>query len=590
MQQNTAKQNPQNEAEFLNQGIFYEQQRNFKKAFEIYKQALEHFPGAHRLHLQLAMLHLGNDEKDEAVKHFSQYFAGNNDIKLETVQLYGSLVEEVAGIKKAIDCYKELNAKLKSPVIDHVIQKLKKDGKSPQQNQVEIETAGLNFSTTTVADLFSFFSGRENNYAIQWEKDNNIGYSPANEPLGFQTAARHLKGEITLGIYQLNAAAQVKWCAFDVDIKKEQVQTREDEGKNINFLLYQALTAAKEIKCAVNSRGLKSYIEFSGNKGYHVWIFWEDFISARKAKDFMADILNQVDLGVLDKIISVETFPKQVSLTGQKKLGNLIKLPFGIHKKTGKRSYFLDKNDEPLAEPSDFFHLAEKNTIEQLNKSSQVQETGDNETAPAEVSDMVKDSSITMSDPDFNLLISKCRIIDYIVNKILWEKECSDDEFTIIKHTVGHLRNGQKLVNELLLNLKNANENLKLKKNLTGYPVGCKKIRQKVPDIAVRFDCTCKFSPDLKEYQHPVLHVKEFKMEQEELSEQKVEALKFQQHLEKFIETKKEIKEKVDLVKSLENYLNKYLDEKKVEELKTEFGVLRRITHPNGDVSLMMEL
>lgn len=152
------------------------------------------------------------------------------------------------------------------------------------------------------------------------------------------------------------------------------------------------------------------------------------------------------------------------------------------------------------------------------------------------------------------------------------------------------MKNGEKLVNTLLSNLKNANENLKLKKNLIGYPMGCKKIKQRVPDIAVRFNCNCTFSPDLKEYKHPVLHIREFDLGQEQLSKQKAEAIKFQQHLEKYLETKKEIKEKVDFVMSIEKYLNKYLNDKNIDELKTEFGILKRITHPNGETSLMMEL
>ena len=112
----------------------------------------------------------------------------------------------------------------------------------------------------------------------------------------------------------------------------------------------------------------------------------------------------------------------------------------------------------------------------------------------------------------------------------------------------------------------------------------------RVPDIALRFDCNCKFSTDLKEYKHPVLHIKEYDLEQEELSKQRAEALKFQHHLEKYLEVKKEIKEKVELIKSIEKYLNQYMNEKELEELKTEFGKLKRITHPNGDTALIMEL
>lgn len=588
MQDSALNQSQQQAMDYLTKGLSFENQDEYKNAIDTYKQGLKTFPEEKNFHNRLARIYLNHNEKEKAVKHFSHYMKNNTDIEPESVLIYGNLLLDLHGTEKALEFYKGLDTtKLKCPEIDNLIHQLE-NNKIPQDD-IEPGPGNTKFSTDTIANLFTFFSGRENNYAIQWVKDNKTGYAPANEPLGFQTAARHLNGEITLGIYQLNVASQVKWCVFDVDIKKILVDQREDEGKNVNFLLYQALTAAKELQSVITSRGLKSYIEFSGNKGYHVWIFFESFISAKKAKYLMNDLLKQADFGVLNSVISVEIFPKQSSLEKEKKLGSLVKLPYGLHKKTGKRSYFLDENDKPIPNPDDFFQSAEKNPLDLLKILSEVQEFKEPD-QDFEISDMVKDSSITMSDKDFNLLISKCRILDFIVNKIIWEKECSDDEFAIVKHTVGHLKNGKQLVNELLMKLKNSNEALKLNKNLTGFPMGCKKIKHRVPDIAVRFDCKCKFSTDLKEYKHPILHIKEYELEQEELSQQRTEALKFQQHLEKFIETKKELKEKVDFVKSLEKYLNKYLDQKNIEELKTEFGVLRRIVHPNGDTSLVMEL
>jgi tetratricopeptide (TPR) repeat protein len=573
------------EADVLKQGEAYERQNDYERAAETYQQGLADFPAEIEFHRRLGYVYLNKNSKEEALKHFSRFVEAGGEADLETAEIYGSLLEELKDKKEALAYYKKVNRKLESQDIDYMIQRLKSGGKVGEDS--EPERIKLKYSASTVADVFSFFSGRENNYAMQWSKEDTTGYSPANEPLSFQKVARHLEGEITLGIYQLNTASQVKWCAFDVDIKKDEVTAREDAGKNINFLLFQALTVARELRRVVSSRGLKAYLEFSGFKGYHVWIFFAEFVSAQKAKALMEDMLKQADFGVLDKVISVEIFPKQEKLADTGKLGNLVKLPFGIHKKTGRRSYFLDDDDQPVPEPADFFEVAEKNTVAQFQKSHEGRDTGAEEQEPVETDGIVKDSSITfaLSHPEFNLLLSKCRILDFIVNKIVWEKECTDDEFTIVKHTVGHLKDGQKLVN-----LRTINDDLKLKKPLTGYPMGCKKIKQRVPDIAARFDCDCVFSTDLKEYKHPVLHIREFDLEQEQMSQQRVEAVKFQQHLEKYLETRKEIKEKVAFVKQLEKYLNKYLDDKNVEELKTEFGVLRRVTHPNGETVLMMEL
>ena len=587
MQDNALNQSPQQVDDYLNMGFSFEEKEEYQKAIDIYNKGLKKFPDEKEFQQRLACLYLNKREKGKALEHFSKYLEENDRININAAFIYGSLAEDLHGTKKAIEYLDKLNRKLNRSEIEDFIQELEKSDNPTTPPEPGLEK--IKFSSKIVADLFDFFSGRENNYAIQWVDNNKSGYSPANEPMSFQTAARHLKGEITLGVYQLNTASQVKWCAFDVDIKKHMVDQKEKEGKNINFLLYQALIAAKELKQVVEARELNAYIEFSGNKGYHVWIFFETFISAKKSKQLMTEILNQANFGLLEHIISVEIFPKQVSLENEKKLGNLVKLPFGIHKKTGKRSYFLDENDKPIPHPSGFFQIAKKNTLDQLKFISDKQESIEPDQS-YEISDMVKDSSVTMSDAELNLLMSRCRIIDFIINKIVWEKECTGDEFNVVKHTVGHLKNGKNLVNTLLVNLKNGNQELKLKKNLTGYPMGCKKIKLRVPDIALRFDCNCKFSTDLKEYKHPVLHIKEYDLEQEELSKQRADALKFQHHLEKYLEVKKEIKEKVELIKSIEKYLNHYMNEKELEELKTEFGKLKRITHPNGDTALVMEL
>lgn len=216
--QNTSAASPQNETDYLNTGQHFEEQDNFEKAFEIYNQGLKQFPEEKEFHRRLALLYLNKAEKNEALDHFSKYIEDNNNIDTDTAFIFGGFVEEVHGTEKALELYKKINTKLNHHEIDNLIQQLEKN-KEPGSD-TEYEPDEITVSADTISNLFSYFSGQENNYAIQWVKDDGTGYSPANEPLSFQTAARHLKGEITVGIYQLNTASQVKWCAFDVDIKK----------------------------------------------------------------------------------------------------------------------------------------------------------------------------------------------------------------------------------------------------------------------------------------------------------------------------------------------------------------------------------
>ena len=90
----------------------------------------------------------------------------------------------------------------------------------------------------------------------------------------------------------------------------------------------------------------RKILEFSGRRGYHVWLFFEKKQYAKFVKTLIETRLH------LNKIYGIEVFPKQTELTPSRKYGNLIKIPFGIHKKSGKRSVIIldnganDQNEE----------------------------------------------------------------------------------------------------------------------------------------------------------------------------------------------------------------------------------------------------
>ena len=95
------------------------------------------------------------------------------------------------------------------------------------------------------------------------------------------------------------------------------------------------------IKEESKNLGLNPVIEFSGSKGYHFWFFMDRKTSATAIRIALKAIVETVisDLSCFD----LEIFPKQDYLTG-KGFGNLVKLPLGLHKLSGKRSFFLDCN------------------------------------------------------------------------------------------------------------------------------------------------------------------------------------------------------------------------------------------------------
>jgi len=174
-------------------------------------------------------------------------------------------------------------------------------------------------------ELMRLFVHRRNVYAMQVKYGSKYIYIPKYQLLTESDIQRHLKGKITLGVYALNTDDTVKWICFDID--NQQVKKPEETRDSI----YE--------RCIDKFGSEAVRIEESGSPhNYHVWVFFAEPIEARFART--------IGLKILEDIEHVELFPKQNTLTG-KRLGNLVKLPLGYHKKSGKWSKMKTEGIKP---------------------------------------------------------------------------------------------------------------------------------------------------------------------------------------------------------------------------------------------------
>jgi hypothetical protein len=153
--------------------------------------------------------------------------------------------------------------------------------------------------------------GNPRAYAVQ---NADGSYTPVRLPLTPRMLRLHLAGSVTLGTY-INRGARARTLVFDVD------SGDEDEAANI-------ITALRELGLPFEYVGL----EYSGRKGYHVWVVASTYMPART--------LRRIGLAVRDEVglPKLEVFPKQDEAVD---LGNLVKLPGGIHRVTGKVNDFV---------------------------------------------------------------------------------------------------------------------------------------------------------------------------------------------------------------------------------------------------------
>ena len=133
----------------------------------------------------------------------------------------------------------------------------------------------------------------------------------------------HVKGQFTLGFYQISLDDTVKWICFDIDDHKGE---RGPEAVRAELhKLFDVLT----------KYGIPFLLEASGSpNSYHIWILLKP-TKTYNAHSFSRQIASEAD-------VKCELFPKNKSLNKDAKFGNLVKVPLGINRKTGIRSQFLD--------------------------------------------------------------------------------------------------------------------------------------------------------------------------------------------------------------------------------------------------------
>lgn len=188
----------------------------------------------------------------------------------------------------------------------------------------------MNINSTDREAFYELFVNRNDVYAIQ---QSNGAYFPEHKKL---TADKFFNSK-TIGLYQLSLDNKVKWAVLDIDIKKEVWKQPDFNVDDWNEKLLKQVTLAKNI---FDKAGVHSLIEFSGNKGYHLWVFFDKEIDAGSVKDWMQKLFK--DMKAADPAFDWEIFPKQAKLDEIKGLGNLVKAPLHLHKKSMKFSFFID--------------------------------------------------------------------------------------------------------------------------------------------------------------------------------------------------------------------------------------------------------
>ena len=176
----------------------------------------------------------------------------------------------------------------------------------------------------TAKQIYKLFIHRKDVFS---EQQGSGGYFPTRRPITLTDIEEHLNGKRTLGAYALDTDNTVKWACIDLDDKDNPEKLRGEAEIVYNLF-----------------KDFPRLLEWSGRKGFHIWIFFNPSVTADWAQKLVRARLGRPMLG----LNRFEVFPKQTELNEARKYGNLVKLPCGLHRKSRKYSKILKADLEGL--------------------------------------------------------------------------------------------------------------------------------------------------------------------------------------------------------------------------------------------------
>lgn len=545
------------------QAIEYEKQFKFKEALEIYAQCEDVLEITDGSIIRYATLLYEFQEYLKAKEIFERIILKYRYVTKEILRLLADIYEHLGDNESALKIYEKLGEKKKVAQL-----KNEKDLINPKEQYI--------------SKFIELFSGREDTFSIQTEN----GYYPVRRALTEIDVAQHFSGKRTIGIYVLRSDDTVKFGAYDVDVKKGSVNQEE-------LINIECKKVAKSLYDALKSEQIKSYVEFSGNKGYHIWIFLDAPIPAYKMKYILEKISSKVKT---PENINIEIFPKQTNLNGG--LGNLIKAPLGIHQKTKKRCTFLDENFEPIDDQLSFLLNIEKNQSERIEKlyrelfndmEVDISEKNTNTKIPKESSSRKEPQTIDQTtqikkelrqqiksqQSQEEFLAKSCSIIAQILQKIEKFAYITDFEEKILISTFKHLQNGQEILERLLSRTINYSKSTLQNKiqNIGAIPITCEEIKKESLATNLPLDlskCVCRFSEPLNtplNYLSASVYITDLNLE--DVAKRIIELTREKAEIENQIETLKEI-----------------LKRKTDGEIKTSIGTVRK--SEKGEIEIII--
>lgn len=572
-------------------------------------------PSRQEVSMRLAEVYLDQGQPRRAARVWAELSA-KDPRRADFYREWGKALEEAGDYEKAREVYEVGLRRSGDGRFEGLVKNLDflTEGAAPAETPQRADS--LLPQPRHLVAFLSLFGGREGVHARQWvSPTGECGYTPVEEPLTPRIVENHILGNYTAGVYPVRIDNTVNFVAFDFDMAKFAVRKTISSRRLWDAAMAKVHQAACRLVDLCAAHEIEVYLEDSGFKGRHAWIFLEEPLPAGVAKKF-GDLAASRILP-LPVEAAVEIFPRQGSV-GRGGLGNLIKLPLGIHKKTGRRALFIEPGGAPLQDQLGFLESVRRvprrllyGFIQREMRERQqgyaglapkMEEPTDLDEHALEAADAAVPTPTAIPvlrpeydpdrDPQFQAIMVRCAVLRTIVERARQTGTLTKDEAQVLVHTVGHLERGPEAVNTLFARAFPAEDpSLLLKSRLRGNPISCPRIRSRIPGITSTVPCNCVFDQGADPYPTPLIHVRGVSADDFGrplgLSP---DSLRLQNLVQEYLKLRKQQREILALAAQYEKQLDRFFDEAGVDTVQTPLGAFRRRKGEDGTISYTLEI
>lgn len=437
--------------------------------------------------------------------------------------LYGELMEayetfavlqQEEGCGELIQIYSDLGYYGKAVCFQEKMHQFHKKSMPKKPEAVHMEdVAGTEYAFTNqeIQNYMSLFVGREDLYGQE-----AIGYNNKRtmeqilEPMTEEVIVSHIKGEITAGTYVQRSNHTAHFLVLDIDISKKILLLHQENKPVLEQYMEMAAKHTGYLLKILGQLGLKGYAEYSGRRGYHIWVFFSEWMPVRYLH-MLEDVIEEQYRIQEREEIQLEFFPDKSRMRSGS-AGQCIKLPLGIHSRTGKRSVLLEEDFSVVQDPGVFLKDAAVFSLKAIRKILSVHQPEEKTIgSPIGVRPEVDtDISGFGALPDtVRVVLQNCSLVRYLCQKARTTGYLGHFERLSILYVFGHLGDdGKEFVHQVMQFTLNYQYNTteRFIRKIPEKPISCIKLRDQYKTITAEYGCSCTFKRTKNCYPSPVLH------------------------------------------------------------------------------------